>query len=91
MSNEERHKELTEKLKKAADGFVSSTIKMGDALKELEDDGHWKDTHSSFDSFCRDTFGFDEQKARIIMHDAAILKHDPSRILDCIGFQEPTN
>jgi hypothetical protein len=34
----------------------------GDALQELRDDEHWKDTHTSWIVFCKETFGISKTK-----------------------------
>src|SRR6266850_2839235 len=47
-----RSKRRDELIKMVNDGIRD----VGNALMELRDDEHWKDTHSSFSDFCRDNF-----------------------------------
>ncbi len=89
--SDEKHEKIIAQLKQQMETFIISTIKTGDALRELLEDEHWKDTHESVDSFCKETFGFDETRARIIIQDSAILKKDPSKAFEMLGIPDRSN
>lgn len=71
--------------------FIEGTISAGEALKEILKNEHWKDSHSSFDLFCRETFNISEARARIMIHDADVLKKDPSKAMEIMGIQYNRN
>ena len=71
--------------KQRRDELVKSVVRgldiAGDALQELKDDEHWKDTgHTNFSAFCKDNFGISKTKLYLILQGMEVIASLPKEL-----------
>lgn len=68
-----RLSELEDKIERGLQTFVE----VGDALSEIRDDRLYRESHSTFEDYCRERWGFNRQRASQLIQNSTV-----SKILD---------
>jgi len=80
LQRQKRRDTLIEIVKEQYEVFNKSRLAIGNALIELRDDEHWKDTHTTFKEFCEDTFKIQESYVYKLIKGAQTVNQLPPRL-----------
>ena len=73
--------DLEAKIEAGVQAVTSTFVEIGLALTEIQAERFYKETHTDFDAYCRDRWGFSKQYARDLIKAASVVQ-DLSRATD---------